>query len=316
MLYLAFYHRTCTYLLRQGAGQLHVLLNARPLSDSLPLTARSKSNLLLLPDLKKYSVDSLGYDHSDSYSKIYFQGSSPVIWGITASQAYSLQPYYWTFPLVGRVSYKGFFNKELAALELNELRSRGFDVEISPVTAYSTLGWFSDPLFSGMLERNKGSFCNLIFHELFHATYYAPGSVNLNENLASFIAHKATIKFLQNDTIALTNYLNGQADLKIIRDFEKRQIRRLEEFYEIVKAEVDKDQMKEALFREIADSAAGLLLSDSSRASLKARQIMAARNAYFVGYKQYESLQDSLEEVFNKNYRANIKKMVHYLKRR
>src|SRR5690606_34719233 len=108
---------------------------------------------------------------------------------------------------------KGFFDKHLASAEVLDLKNKGYDVDVSPVTAYSSLGWFADPLFSGMLQRSKGRFCNLIFHELFHGTLYLPGSVNLNENLASFVAHKATIRFLARDSAELALYLRQQQEL-------------------------------------------------------------------------------------------------------
>lgn len=219
LVYLACHYETCTYLARQAAGQLRILTKAKHPDPAIQLSARAQRNLDLLPALKKYTVDSLGFDETSNYEKIYYHGTQPVIWVVTASKPFSLEPVEWTFPVVGQVSYKGYFDKRLAALELTSLRRQGMDAEISPVSAYSTLGWFSDPIFSSMLERTKPSFCNLIFHELFHATYYVSGNVNLNENLASFIAHKATLQFLRADTAALALYLRTHSDQQVIRRF-------------------------------------------------------------------------------------------------
>lgn len=316
LVYLAFYHRTCVYLLRQAKGQAVILLEARYPDTSIHLSQRAAANLRLVPGLKKFTVDSLGFDATSNYEKIFYHGRDPVLWVVTASRPYSVEPVTWTFPVVGKVTYKGFFDKQLAALELHSLRARGMDVEISPVTAYSTLGWFSDPLFSGMLERSRGAFCNLIIHELFHATWYKAGEVNLNENLASFIAHKGTLQYLANDTATLKVYLNRHSDQQMLRAFLQRKAAELDTFYVRMASEHLPAEMKTVFFREMTDSLLLLPLSERSRSLYRVKHILAAGNAYFVGYDQYESLQDSLENAFNKNYRGSIKKMVHDLKRR
>jgi predicted aminopeptidase len=313
---LACYHRTCTYLLRQGRGQLRILLQAEPLGTFRHLSPLQMQNLALVDSIKRYSVHRFGYDPTDNYTKMYDHGREPVLWVVTASEAFSLAPVYWSFPVVGRVTYKGFFDRYLASLEYLHLVRAGYDAEVAPVTAYSSLGWFSDPLFSGMLERSKGAFCNLLFHELFHATYYKPGNVNLNENLASFVAHKATIVFLKNDTAALHHYLASHEDQEIIRAYLRCQYRKLNDFYESAPELNERKRLKAELFGEIADSLFRLPLHFPKRVKSRASHVISSGNAYFVGFKQYESLQDSLERVFNKNYRGNLKIMVHDLKRR
>jgi predicted aminopeptidase len=156
------------------------------------LSEKQKEGIALINEIKKYSVDRLNYKPTKNFTTIYDQNHAPVLWVITASEKYKIEAFYWKFPIVGKVSYKGFFDKQKAVAAKNELVCKGYDVDLRPVSAWSTLGWFSDPVLSSMLNRSKGHLCNLIFHELFHATYYAKSSVDFNENLASFIAHKAT----------------------------------------------------------------------------------------------------------------------------
>src|SRR5690606_30611078 len=153
---------------------------------------------------------------------------------------------------------------------------------------------------SGMLERSRGAFCNLILHELFHATFYVPGKVNLNENLANFFAHKGTVRFLASDSTALNDYLLLQSDRRELRSFLARKEKELRQFYRSLPPGVDRAALKLEMFGLIADSLRRLSLAVPSRAELRAKEILASKNAFFVGFTQYESLQDSLENAFNK----------------
>jgi predicted aminopeptidase len=312
---MAWQHRVVIYLLRQGKGQLHVLMNAMPVEKFLAqekVTQRQRENLALIPLIKKYSVDSLAYEPTSNFESVYDENGEPSLWVLTAARPYSLEPVTWRYPLVGEVTYKGFFDKHLAAREFVSL-SRNYDVSIRPVTAWSTLGWFSDPLMSNVLGGEKGSFCNLLFHELFHATWYAPGNVDLDENLADFVAGKATIRFLKNDTTAIKKFLVSKADNEIIRKFMKETSRSLVQFYDTIINRPDRSELKKQKFLEIARRLESLPCVNRKKLRARVRELRSG-NACFVDFSQYESLQDSLENVFNKIYRGNLKKMVRDLK--
>jgi predicted aminopeptidase len=259
-------------------------------------------------------VDSLAYLPTDNFTTVYNQQNAPVLWVITASYPYELKAYEWNFPLVGRVSYKGFFAKEQAIKQFNKLRANGFDVDMRTVSAWSTLGWFKDPVLSSMLKRSKGGLCNLLFHELFHATYYAADSVYFNENIANFIAHKATIRFLENDTASLHEYLTRYEDNLIFTAFMQRQNARLREFYQNISGNSDKLIPKLKFIHSIADSVGSLPVKNKALDSLKKADILTRKNAYFIDFEQYDSMQESLEEAFNKIYKGDLKKMVQDLK--
>lgn len=317
LMFSAFHYKISLYLLYQAKGQFLILANTESFYDFKKkhhLSPQQKSNLELIEKIKTYSVDSLGFTPTKNYTSIYDQGAKPLLWLITACEPFRFKAYHWYFPIVGNVSYKGFFKKELAQTEYNYLLEKGYDVELRTVSAWSTLGWFNDPVFSGMLDRPKGSLCHLIFHELFHATYYAPGTVNFNENLAEFIAHKATLRFLKKDSIALNNYLQEQQDSEWINQYMLQNKQGLSSYYEQIKNRPDRNHLKQARLKNIADSLSLLPLKNKKRIAKRGEEILRFKNAYFVGFMQYSSLQDSLEEVFNKIYRANIEKLVQDLK--
>lgn len=313
------YHNTTIYLFHQSAGQISVLLNTQNVDDYLKennLSKEEKHNLKLIEALKKYSVDSLNYKRTKNFTSIYNQKSAAILWVITASSKYKIEPYYWKFPVVGRVSYKGFFDKQKAIAAKNKLIVEGYDVDLRSVSAWSTLGWFSDPVLSNMLQKSKGNLCNLIFHELFHATYYAESSVDFNENLASFIAHKATIQYLKNDSIELKLYLESYSDNLLIEKHISNELIGLNHFYDSIAAypESRKHILKLKKLSQIAGSLNKLNLNNKSRIKGIQTNILEFKNAWFVDFGQYNSLQDSLERIFNKFYQSNLSKMVQSLK--
>lgn len=310
-------YQTSIYLLQQGRGQLSILLNTQLISDyskNNTLSQQELDNILLIEKIKTFSIDSLGYLPTNNFTTIYNQKNSATLYVITASQPYDLKAYEWYFPIIGTVSYKGFFKKELALKEYNYLKSRGYDVDLRTVSAWSTLGWFNDPLLSSMLSRSKGGLCNLLFHELFHATYYAPNSVNFNENIASFIAHKATIHFLNKDTSELNKYLTNFSDNAIYNRFMIRKADFLRTYYPTIIENKTKLILKFKTLYQIADSINYLPLKNKAKFLSKKDDILNNRNAYFIDFEQYDSMQDSLESVFNKIYKGNLKKLVQDLK--
>lgn len=317
--YLSLNNKTSVYLLYQAKGQLKVLLNTVPVSEfaeNKKLTVIQQNNLALIEEIKKYSVDSIEYNTTDNFKSIYNQGNSPTLWVLTVSEPYNVKPIEWKFPVVGLVSYKGFFNKDLADKEVNQFKSKGFDADLRVAAAWSTLGWFKDPILSSTLNKSKGEICDLFFHELFHATYFISGSLNENENLANFVARKATLKFLgERDTVAKNEYLVKLSDRDAYKNFMLRQTAKLKSYY--ANAGVDnKLVMKLVQFQAIVDSLKVLPHSDKSKFGARKNRILSSKNAYLIDFEQYDSKQDSLETVFNKFYDGSLKKMVRDLKRR
>jgi hypothetical protein len=315
----SYFYETTVYLFHQSQGQIHILLNTQTFeeySSGNELNEQQKQNLDLIKAIKKYSVDSLNYKPTKNFTAIYNQNGAPILWVITASEKYKVRAFYWKFPVVGAVSYKGFFDKQKATNAKNKLIADGYDVDLRSVSAWSTLGWFSDPVLSSMLNRSKGQLCNLIFHELFHATYYAKSSVDYNENLASFIAHKATIQYLKHDTLELRSYLQGFSDGKIIENQIGVQLKELNRFYDSISnlRDGDKTLLKLQKLTLIARSFDTLELADKNRVEPLKEHILTFKNAWFVDFNQYNSLQDSLEGVFNKFYHSDLAKMVQSLK--
>jgi predicted aminopeptidase len=118
-----------------------------------------------------------------------------VVTTVVAARPGSVQAAGFWFPIVGRVPYKGFFDASRADDEALRLRAKGLDVCQVPVRAYSTLGWFDDPITGPMLRQPEGSRVETIFHELVHATAFVPGQAAWNEGVASFVGEEARVRF-------------------------------------------------------------------------------------------------------------------------
>jgi predicted aminopeptidase len=116
---------------------------------------------------------------------------------VLAAPPTELRPYTWWFLVVGHVPYKGFFSKTEAQAEADRLHKKGYDTTIRTSAAFSTLGWFDDPLLSHLLRFDKVALSAVVFHELFHNTLYIKGAGAFNESAANFIGHRAAIDFFR-----------------------------------------------------------------------------------------------------------------------
>jgi predicted aminopeptidase len=311
-----FNYELSTYLLRQARGQWDVLRNTETFEEFESYAdpnAKGLDNLKLINKIKQFSVDSLGYKPTENFTSIYDQRSKPILWVVTASEKYSLKPVEWKFPLIGNVSYKGYFNEALAQKEKIHLQAQGYDAGIRSVSAWSTLGWFKDPILSSHLKKTKGSFCNLLFHELFHATFYEASRINDNENLANFIAHKATLLFLKNDTVALREYLNDHSEREKLNQFLNTTTKAYKNFLDSISSKENKLVLKQKELRFIIKKLKNAGIKREKIILMTEQEILLEQNAYFIDYMQYNSKQDSLEKAFNKFYGGSIKNMVRSL---
>ena len=319
-IWLMLYAELAIYLIKVSYGQVNLLLNTEKISDVLKSDKTSKEEqqkILLIEEIKKYSVDSLGYKPTKNFTTYFNQHNQPILWIVTACKPFSFEAYEWKFPIVGKVSYKGFFKRNDAQKEYLKIYAQGYDADISEVSAWSTLGWLPDPVLSSMLMKSKGRMANLFFHELFHATYYAPSSVDVNENLANFIARKATLKFLQTDTAELNKFLKTMQDDSTYNTYLFKGFETLKALYTTTE-KLDKPQrlqIKETALAKIYAASFHLKLNYPSRFKNYSKEILISKNSFFIDAHRYDGLSDSLELVFNKKYGGNLKKMIEDLKK-
>ena len=148
-----------SYAISQARGQLKIVWGARPVVECLNdpnFSPEFKKQLELIQEIRQYAFDSLGIKRTKNYTTFYDQHGKELLWVVTACDPFMLKPKEWSFPLIGTFSYKGFFNQQRATDLEHELKSEGYDTNIRNASGWSTLGWFKDPILSGMLDNDLG----------------------------------------------------------------------------------------------------------------------------------------------------------------
>jgi predicted aminopeptidase len=151
----------------------------------------------LAQKVRDYSRDVLKLRVKGSFGSYSPGERKHLITVISAAPQAELKPYTWWFPFVGRVPYKGFFERAMALGEAKKLEGRGYDVHVTESDAFSTLGWFDDPIQSQFLRTDQVAYVDLLIHELFHNTMYIPGQADFNESAATFAGHRGAIAFFE-----------------------------------------------------------------------------------------------------------------------
>ena len=186
------------YITKQGVEQLRLLSERKPVSEILddPNTDPViKQRIRLVQKVRRFGTDELGLRPSKAYRSYIEIDGNVVAYVASASHKDRLEPYYWTFPVVGRFPYKGFFHRIDAEAQLEKLKAEGYDVHLGGATAYSALGWFSDPLYSSMLRMDEIDLAYTILHEMVHGTVYFPDETDFNEQLATLAGWEGALAF-------------------------------------------------------------------------------------------------------------------------
>lgn len=178
------------YYWQAAVGQWRVQAAARPVEQVLadPATgARLRERLEMARAMRAYASRELALPDNGSYRRYAELGRPFVVWNVFAAPEFSAEPRQWCFPVAGCVTYKGWFDEAAARRFAQQLEREGHDVFVYGVPAYSTLGWFDDPLLNTFLHYPRAELARLVFHELAHQVAYAPGDSTFNESFATAV---------------------------------------------------------------------------------------------------------------------------------
>ena len=175
------------YYTQSVTGHLGLMARARPVETVIaaPETApRLAERLRTALGIREFASDALGLPANASYHRYVDLERRYVVWNVVAAPELSLEPRRWCFPVAGCLSYRGYFAESDATEYAGALASEGWDVTVAGVRAYSTLGWFDDPLLSSMTALPEYALAGIVFHELAHQRLYVPGDTEFNESFA------------------------------------------------------------------------------------------------------------------------------------
>ena len=186
------------YVVKAGIAEARILRARRPIPEVLADTATdaaTRGKLAYVLEARRFAADELGIDVGDSYTMFTKLDRDTLALVVSAAPKDQIAPVTWWFPIVGRVPYRGFFSEEDALNAAADLQADGYDTYVRPTAAFSTLGWFNDPILSTMLGSDDVEVVETVFHELSHRYLFIPGQVGFNESFAQFAGRAASIQF-------------------------------------------------------------------------------------------------------------------------
>lgn len=217
--------QTASYVSQAIRGQHQIWKRQEPIETLLASEKTPpalKQQLALVLQLRQFAEHELKLPANGHYLRYADLERRFVVWNVYGAPEFSLTPKSWWYPVVGSLDYRGYFSEEKARAHAADLRAKGFDTYVGGVTAYSTLGWFRDPVLNTFIHEPEADLADLLFHELAHQRLFIPGDTEFNEAFATAVAEEGTRRWMESRTnaTALAEY--------------RRQSRRTAEFVELV----------------------------------------------------------------------------------
>ncbi len=182
------------------SGHMQIVMGKKPVAEVTEdesVDKQLRRRIMLAVQARDFAVNELGLPDNDSYKTFYDTRRNYVTWNVVAAEEFSFTPKQWCFPVAGCVSYRGYYDIADARDYAKGLEEDGMDVTLNGATAYSTLGWFADPLLNTMLNRSDSGIVALLIHELAHQQLYVQGDSKFNESFAVFV-DQAGLELWQN----------------------------------------------------------------------------------------------------------------------
>lgn len=218
-------------------GQARLLLGRQPISELLGSDRTEPELQIRLAEAQRileFARERLHLPVKGQYSHYVDTGREHAVWALFAAPEFSLQPKEWCYPLIGCASYRGFFNRDLAESARSRLNAKQYDTWIGGVRAYSTLGWFDDPLLNTFVNLESSELAALLFHELAHLVVFVPGDTGFNESFASFVEQEGLRQWLeaQNRVSEWDTYLANESMRERFHTMVTDTSRKLERLYQ------------------------------------------------------------------------------------
>ena len=292
------------YYLHCAEGHLQVMRATRPIEEVMadPRTSPEvRDKLHRVQQMRAFAVTELHLPDNDSYREYADIGRPYVLWNVVAAGEFSLQAHRWCFPVAGCVTYKGFFNREAAAAQADNLRQQGLDVDLYGVEAYSTLTWFADPILNTFIDSSDARLAGLLFHELAHQQFYLPGDSAFNEGFAMTVQTAGVRRwFLRNaKPEAWQRYLEHREQVAVFQRFLRETRERLAELYRSDLPAPGMRQKKQQLITQALDQYAALKNSGQLDERFDRWMARGLNNARLAGIATYRELLPGFQQLLS-----------------
>jgi predicted aminopeptidase len=202
------------YVMQATAGQMAIVRARRPVGEVLTdpnTTTELRGKLESAQDALRFAHSALALPDNGSYRQYADLNRPFAVWNVFAAPEFSLALRTWCFPVAGCVSYRGYFEERRAHESAEKLSAHGDDIYVGGAAAYSTLGFFRDPILSSVAHLPEATLTGVIFHELAHQQLYVPGDTVFNESFATLVEQEGMIRWLtsRNDRTGLCSYLQS-----------------------------------------------------------------------------------------------------------
>jgi len=190
---------TVGYYNQAAQGHFALMAAARPIGDWLqdPGTPEAlRERLVQAGQMRRFAAESLGLPDNRSYTAYADLKRPAAVWNVFATPELSLELKTWCYPVLGCAGYRGYFDRAAAEAMAADLEAAGYDVNVTPVPAYSTLGWFNDPILNTFIYAPDAELARLIFHELAHQVVYARDDTAFNESFATAVEREGVRRWL------------------------------------------------------------------------------------------------------------------------
>ena len=325
VLFAAAWSAEVHFLLRAGWSEARILLARRPIRDLLDdpaTTPARKAQLGMVLAARTFAARELGLRAGDTYTTFSDVGDGPLLYVLSASPPDRLEAYRWRYPIVGSIPYKGFFDRDAARAEERQLAAAGYDTYLREASAFSTLGWFSDPLLSTALG-DPEDLVSTVIHEISHNTLWVPSAARFNESYANFVGMRgAEIFFLERgDRAAAERCAALWRDEKRMGAFYTELAARLEALYASPLPRRELERRRDDLFARARAAMAGPLAHQLELYSGEAMSRRKLNNAVVVAQRIYRTGLDELDQVYAANGEdlrasvAQIRRTVHQARR-
>jgi predicted aminopeptidase len=280
------------YYFSSAYNQMSLLSSRVPMEKALQdpsLTEEQKRKLLLAGKVREFSEKELHLRVTKNYTTFVKLDRPYVTYVVSAAPKWELKHHLWSYPFVGEMPYKGFFNEKGAKEEEQDLKNQDLDTYMRGVSAYSTLGWFNDPLLSSMLNYADHELVNTLIHETVHTTIFIKSSADFNERLAVFLGNKGMELYYQKEegpdskTVLRTRMENE--DDRLFSSFISKEIKDLENWY---KTQPEKnEEVRQKRIKEIQTRFQTDLAPRLKSASYNKFPQLSLNNARLLVYKTY-----------------------------